>query len=57
MKKFAGLIIDKIKAAVDLRDLFVFFGLGCCAYGAGQIYAPASWLVIGVALFWLGVRG
>lgn len=42
--------------ALDLRDAFVFSGMGCVAYGLAQIYAPAAWVAAGAALFWLGVR-
>ena len=41
---------------VDLRDRFVFSGIGLSAYGAWQIYPPAGWIVLGVSIFWLGVR-
>lgn len=40
----------------DLRDLFVFGGLGCVVAGVAQIYPPAAWIVGGAALFWLGTR-
>jgi hypothetical protein len=40
----------------DLRDAFVFGGLGAVAYGLAQMYPPAAWIVPGVACFWLGVR-
>lgn len=43
-------------AAIDLRDLFVFSGIGCVTYGLAQVYAPAAWIAAGAALFWLGVR-
>jgi hypothetical protein len=44
------------KYAPDLRDLLVFGGIGCAAYGAAQIYPPAAWIIAGAAIFWLGVR-
>jgi hypothetical protein len=45
-----------VTSAFDLRDLFVFSGLGAAWYGLSQVSSPAAWVVVGVALFWLGVR-
>jgi len=52
IRKFGRALLE----AIDLRDLFVFGGLGCVAYGVAQIHEPAAWIVAGCALFWLGVR-
>jgi hypothetical protein len=52
MKRLAKAIVG----AFDLRDVFVFGGLGCAAFGLHQVYEPAAWIVSGAALFWLGVR-
>lgn len=54
----AGLIVRGVKAlfVFDLQDRFVFGGLACIGYGVSAIYPPAAWIVVGVALFWLGVR-
>lgn len=41
---------------IDLRDGFCFGGLACVAIGLAQVYPPAAWIVVGVALFWLGVK-
>jgi len=49
-------LFSRIAKAFDLQDLFVFGGLGCVGYGIWQVYPPAAWVVVGVALFWLGVR-
>ncbi len=52
-------VIDPTRSSssiIDLRDIFVFGGLGCIAYGAAQIYPPAGWIVAGAGLFWLGIR-
>lgn len=49
-------MIETLTGVVDLQDLFVFGGLACVGYGVAQIYAPAAWIVIGAALFWLGVK-
>lgn len=51
--------LDRLSAVVkffDLRDAFVFSGMGAVYYGLFQIYPPAAWIVLGVALFWLGVK-
>lgn len=45
-----------IGAELELRDVFVFGGLGCAVYGIAQFHVPAAWIVGGAALFWLGVR-
>jgi hypothetical protein len=41
---------------IGLPELFTFGGLGCAAYGLAQIHEPSAWVVVGVALFWLGLR-
>jgi hypothetical protein len=48
--------LSKVRVPLDMTDAFVFSGLGCIGYGIGQIYAPLTWITIGTALFWLGVR-
>jgi hypothetical protein len=45
-----------IVRSFDLRDAFVFGGLGCAVYGVAQYSHAAAWIVAGVVLFWLGVR-
>ena len=50
------LLIANALRAIDLRDLFVFGGLGCAVYGVAGYSVPAAWIVAGVALFSLGVR-
>jgi hypothetical protein len=52
MKKFALSLL----AAFDLRDAFVFGGIGLVGYGIGQIYAPAAPIAVGCAFFLLGIR-
>jgi hypothetical protein len=52
MKKFALNLL----AALDLRDAFVFGGIGLVGYGIGQIYVPAAQIVVGCVIFWLGIR-
>lgn len=41
---------------VDLRDVFVFGGLGATVYGVAGFSAPAAWIVGGVVLFVLGMK-
>lgn len=41
---------------VDIRDLFCFGGLAMVGYGTHQIYPPAAWIVVGVVLYWIGIR-
>lgn len=48
--------IDRLADLVDMTDVFVFTGLGLVGYGLHQIYAPIAFVVVGAALFWLGVR-
>lgn len=43
-------------AIIDLRDVFAFGGLGSIFYGVYQFSAPAAFTIIGIAVFWLGVR-
>ena len=40
----------------DLRDAFVFGGLALAGIGIGLMHLPAALIVVGAALFWLGVR-
>lgn len=56
MNKIKQLIAALRRPGVDLRDVLVFGGIGCMAYGAGLVYPPAGWLVAGGLTFWLGVR-
>lgn len=52
MKKLALTFLS----AVDLRDAFVFGGLGLVGYGIGQLHVPAACIAVGAVLFWLGIR-
>ena len=49
-------LFQKVAAAIDLRDLLAFGGLGLVAYGLLAVYAPAAPIVVGAVLFWMGVR-
>ena len=46
-----------VRATFDLRDMFVFVGIGFAVYGGNTIYPGGGWFVGGAALFWLGARG
>lgn len=41
----------------DLKDLFVFGGLGFAAYGIYMIYPPAAFILPGLFFVWLGLKG
>ena len=47
--------LAKLAGAVDLRDLLAIAGLGFASYGAGELSAPAGWIVLGAGVFYLGV--
>ena len=49
-------VLARILCAFDLRDAFVFGGLGLAGYGIALVHRPAAFVVVGVALFWLGTR-
>lgn len=57
MKKFARQGVTWIRETVDLRDCFWISGLAAAAYGISLVCVPAAWITVGVALFWLGVKG
>lgn len=61
------MILKKLKAAlvagakrvrldINLRDVFAFGGLGMVGHGIAMVSPSAAWIVVGVAVFWLGVR-
>ena len=56
MRARLAALAARIAAAVDLRDGFVFGGLGCVVIGLAQMHGPLAWIVGGGALFWLGIR-
>lgn len=41
---------------LDIRDVFIFGGVGLMACGIWQIYPPASAIISGSIFFWLGIR-
>lgn len=42
--------------AFDLRDVHAYGGVLLVSYGLHQVHPPLSFIVAGLALFWLGVR-
>lgn len=46
----------RLRAALDLRDVFVFGGLVLIAIGLWDIYWPLAPIVVGSVLCWLGLR-
>lgn len=52
-------LFERIKpmlAWLDLRDCLFFGGLAMVGYGTALVYLPASWIVCGLVLAWLGLR-
>ena len=45
-----------LATALEMRDVFVFGGLGCAVYGVAGFSVPAAWIVAGVVLFALGIK-
>lgn len=56
MGNIATGLLRTIVGIFDLRDVFVFGGIGLFGYGIGLIYYPLAFIASGIALFWLGVR-
>lgn len=46
-----------MKVPVDINDILVIVGLSSVGYGLWQIYPPAALIIIGCALFVMGMRG
>lgn len=55
MKLLAG-VTKRLAKAFDMRDLFVFGGMGFIAFGLRDVYPPAAFIVPGGILIWLGIR-
>jgi hypothetical protein len=49
-------MLERLRQLIDLRDAITFGGLGMVGYGLHLVCPPATWIVCGTALFWLGVR-
>lgn len=45
-----------IARQIELRDAFVFGGLGLAVHGIAELNGPAAWIVCGVVLFALGIK-
>lgn len=40
----------------DLRDWFVFGGIGLSTYGIYQLNEPAAWIFVGLMLLFIGLK-
>lgn len=49
--------VTRLRGAIDERDVIVCVGVAFATYGGNVIYPGAGWLVGGLGLYWLGVRG
>lgn len=47
----------RLRKAIDERDVIVMAGIAFATYGGNVIYPGAGWLIGGLGLYWLGVRG
>ena len=48
--------MGRIGGVFDLRDVFVFGGLGLVSAGLHEIYPPAALVIPGALLVWMGMR-
>ena len=46
----------RLRAAIELRDVFWIGGLAAVCYGVSQVQEPAAWIVGGSVTFWMGIR-
>lgn len=56
LKRDAAKALAILRSAINMRDCFVFGGLGLIWYGVSLVSPPAAWVVVGLFTFWLGVR-
>ena len=49
-------VCKRLHSAFDVRDVFVFGGIGLAGYGIWIVSPPAAFVVVGLAFFWLGIR-
>jgi hypothetical protein len=38
-----------------MNAILILSGIGLVGYGAWQIYPPAAYIVVGIAVFWMGL--
>lgn len=50
-------LLAGLKRLFDLQDVYVYTGLASLGTGAWMAYPPAGPIVVGAALFWLGLGG
>lgn len=46
----------RLLRSIETRDVITFGGLAMVGFGLHSVYPPASFVVCGAALFWLGIR-
>lgn len=49
--------LKEVRKKLGMRDAFVFGGLALLGVGVGMVYFPASLVVLGVVLLYLGLVG
>lgn len=49
-------LFEKIQAGMDMRDIHAYGGLMMLGFGLHEISPPAAWSVLGLIVFWIGVR-
>lgn len=47
--------MKKLLSWLDLSDVLTFGGLGLVGYGISLFSVPIAWIVVGTALFFLGI--
>ena len=50
------LLVAEAFHSIDLRDVFVFGGLGIAVRGVAEFSVPTAWIVCGIVLFAMGIR-
>jgi len=59
MNSLLGIVASARRAiarTLELRDVFVFGGLGAIGFGVAQMHVPSAWIVVGGVLLLLGLR-
>lgn len=47
--------MKKLLSEIDFSDVLIFIGLALAGYGISLISVPATWIVVGIVLFLLGI--
>ena len=53
MKLSKSAITNALKSGINV--IFTFTGLASVGYGAWVVYPPSAFVVVGVALIWMGL--